>query len=66
MDELKAMIQKMDTKMNQFKQDIDAARLNPGFQDQKVNINFRSTEEKIDMMEEIRHTINLIRTCNVL
>ena len=34
MDELKAMIQKMDIKMHQLKQDIDAARLNPGFQDQ--------------------------------
>ena len=34
MDELKAVIQKMDTKMNQFKQEIDAGRLNPGFQDQ--------------------------------
>ena len=34
MDELKAMIQKMDTIMNQMKQDIDAARQNLGFQDQ--------------------------------
>lgn len=48
--------------MNQMKQDIDAARQNPGFQDQTIDIKIRSTEEKIDMMEEIlRHTRNLIK-----
>ena len=62
MDELKAMIQKMDTKMNQMNKILTLHARILYFKIRQVDIKIRSTEENIDMMKEIlRHTRNPIK-----
>lgn len=68
MDELKAMIQKMDKKVNQMKEDIDVVRQkyqrNHTIQDFKVKediFKISSTKEIIETEEKIIHKREEIR-----